>query len=353
MLAGLLPALADRASAEVTCLLLNDGRLASELRNSGITTLVADEARLGFTAILRQLSSLLADLRPQVVHSHRQKENLLAVLATLPGRLRGMPAARIATVHGMPEPLPQKANLRRRCSYAANFMVLAHCFDAVVAVSEDMRRLLGERVSAKRLHCIHNGIRCNRDPKPMVAVPAGHQLQLLAMGRLVPVKRFERLQVIAKLLRSRGLPEVRITLAGEGPLKSDLQRTFSADHDHEPVRMIGFADDTELLLASADALLITSDHEGLPMVALEALRRGLPVFGFRVGGLPELEVAGAPVILASAGDCAALADAVVRFFARTHARNRWVPPEDWKFCIEASADAYASLYAAVRRMPAP
>jgi glycosyltransferase involved in cell wall biosynthesis len=101
------------------------------------------------------------------------------------------------------------------------------------------------------------------------------------------------------------------------------------------------------LFARADALLITSDHEGIPMVALEALAQGIPVFGFAVGGLPEIAASGVPMKLVDLGDTDALARTIDAHFASPAAAARRLPPPNWVFSIEHCADDYQELYASV------
>jgi hypothetical protein len=108
--------------------------------------------------------------------------------------------------------------------------------------------------------------------------------------------------------------------------------------------MRGFVRDTDGLLAECDALVICSDHEGIPMSALEALARGIPVFGFRVGGLPELITPGAPIRLVAPGDSAALAHSIVTYFAEVPPGQRTPPALDWPFDILQCVRSYDSLY---------
>jgi glycosyltransferase involved in cell wall biosynthesis len=109
--------------------------------------------------------------------------------------------------------------------------------------------------------------------------------------------------------------------------------------------MPGFVADTSGLLKQADALIMTSDHEGLPMAVLEALASGVPVFGFDVGGLPEIAERGAPLFLAPAGDVRALAESIMAFFSDRQAMRRVAPPADWSFDIRVCESSYAQLYA--------
>ena len=108
--------------------------------------------------------------------------------------------------------------------------------------------------------------------------------------------------------------------------------------------MLGFVSHVESLLRSADALLITSDYEGIPMAVLEALSRGIPVFGFAVGGLPEMRCGRTPLNLVAAGDSPALAEAIIDYFAVHPPGFRMLPPVDWRFDIRQCAQSYEQLY---------
>ena len=79
--------------------LLNNKRLAEDLKKLGIKVQVIDEAEYSFFAIARAVSKLVAEFSPDVIHSHRYKENLLAWLAAC-GRKN---IKLVTTQHGMPE----------------------------------------------------------------------------------------------------------------------------------------------------------------------------------------------------------------------------------------------------------
>jgi glycosyltransferase involved in cell wall biosynthesis len=329
------------APGQVACVVMNPGILATEMQESGIRTLVLDESRTGLVQLARRTAHLVRELRPDILHAHRQKENLVALLAS---RLCGLGEARprlVSTVHGLPEPVAARRSLRRRLVAQANEAVLRLGFDAVVAVSRDIERMFGGRFA--RVVCVHNGIRM--PPRtPQREAPAMRPLKLLALGRLVPIKRYDRLRDIADGIEAASGRRARIRLAGEGPLQGELERLLRPTDAASGIEMLGFVREVHTLLDDCDALLITSDHEGIPMSALEALARGIPVFGFRVGGLPELETAGAPVRLVEAGDSAALANTIVNYFSQSGPGQRTWPAADWSFGIAQCARAYRQLY---------
>lgn len=70
------------ADIELCVVLLNQARLADELERLEIEVHVVDESKLSFVALVRTVSKIVADFTPDVIHSHRYKENLLAWLVS-------------------------------------------------------------------------------------------------------------------------------------------------------------------------------------------------------------------------------------------------------------------------------
>lgn len=82
----------------------------------------------------------------------------------------------------------------------------------------------------------------------------------------------------ARATRDIGLP---CHIYGDGPLKRELQQNYSH------LKLFGHVE-MERHWKDIGLLCITSRHEGLPLAALEAMVRGIPVISYAVGGLPNL-----------------------------------------------------------------
>ncbi|MFI8189109.1 glycosyltransferase family 4 protein [Streptomyces sp. NPDC085946] len=103
-------------------------------------------------------------------------------------------------------------------------------------------------------------------------------------------------------------PVPLVVIAGEGPLRGELQRRI--EDEGLPVRLIGRRDDIADLLAAADLALLPSRWEARSVLAQEALHARVPLVAARAGAVPEL--VGDAAELVPHGDATALADAVVR-----------------------------------------
>lgn len=128
---------------------------------------------------------------------------------------------------------------------------------------------------------------------------------VLSVGHLHPHKRHDVLLDAAAALRDlRPMPVV--LLAGVGPAYRDL--AAQAAVNRAPVIFIGQRDDVADLLAAADVAVVTSDGEGSPRFAQEALGAGVPLVATSVPGIAD--VVGQSALLVPAGDPPAVAAAV-------------------------------------------
>ncbi|MFI6409629.1 glycosyltransferase family 4 protein [Streptomyces sp. NPDC050548] len=130
---------------------------------------------------------------------------------------------------------------------------------------------------------------------------------LVAVGSLDRQRGYDTL-----LDASRGWcrldPAPLLVIAGEGPLRAELQRRI--EDEELPVRLVGRRDDVGELLAAADLALLPSSWESRSVIAQEALHARVPLVATAVGGIPEL--VGDAAELVPYGDAKALSDAVTR-----------------------------------------
>ena len=155
-------------------------------------------------------------------------------------------------------------------------------YTGVVAVSEGVRAKCGHypRELRERTHVVHNGIRdwrpsslTREEARDRFGVPRDAFL-LVAVGRLAEQKNHAFMFRVVKQLSN-----VTLLVAGEGPLRLELEAMITELRISDKVRLLGsvLRDDVRHLLAAGDVFVQTSTYEGQSNAILEALAAGLPV----------------------------------------------------------------------------
>jgi glycosyltransferase involved in cell wall biosynthesis len=110
---------------------------------------------------------------------------------------------------------------------------------------------------------------------------------VLGVGRLTPQKNFARF--IDTIARARTRAPVQAAIAGgDFGCQAVLQAQIERLDLREAVRLIGKVPDARELMCAADIFLLSSDHEGMPNVVLEAMSVGVPCVATRVNGVGDL-----------------------------------------------------------------
>jgi glycosyltransferase involved in cell wall biosynthesis len=143
-------------------------------------------------------------------------------------------------------------------------------------------------------------------------------------------------------------PRALFLLAGSGPLLEEVRaRALGLDR----VRVAGHVPAARRLVAALDLLILSSRHEGLPVVVMESLAAGVPVVSTAVGGVPDLVRHGHNGLLTPPGDEGALADAIRQAMRPdVHARLRRGAADSASLVdIGRTAAWFERLYEEVRR----
>jgi glycosyltransferase involved in cell wall biosynthesis len=263
--------------AMVVC--LNHGRLSELLGKAGVDLAVIDETSHGFWGVARQIYSVVRKFKPDIIHAHRYKENILAMLVSPFCHFPQL----ITTIHGVSE---VKKDLIRKFVAFVEGIALRYRYKKVVAVSDELVPYLvrRRRISSKKVVRIYNGLEVlpahkTNSIKKIVTIGSA--------GRLVPVKDFELMIDIARDLCAK-MENVRFILAGDGPEREALETKVDSFRIESYFTLLGRVDDMDEFYKGIDIYLNTSRHEGVPMTILEAMVRCLPVVAPDVGGIKEI-----------------------------------------------------------------
>ena len=166
----------------------------------------------------------------------------------------------------------------------------------------------------------------------------------LAVGRLAPQKNFE---LLVEAFAAIALPDDRLTIIGEGPRRAAIEGRAHTLGVAAQLSMPGHCSPLDSYFAKADALVLSSDFEGLGIIVLEALAAGLPVVATDCGPNMAMLVEGVGRLVPTrdAGALAAAMAAVVTDrveVAVMRGRAR-------QFTVEASTDQWLALFDRVAR----
>lgn len=180
--------------------------------------------------------------------------------------------------------------------------------------SASVTRLTADRLAVPAARLVTWPIFAARaDQPPAAPWRPGEPVRIGSLGRLHPVKGYDVLiDALARL--PAGLPQVAVTVAGEGSARAALAARAAAAG--VAIDFAGYAARPDAFLAGCHLYVQPSRSEGLCVAAHEAMAAGLPVAATAVGELPHSVVAGVTGALVPPGDAEALAAALARLLAR-------------------------------------
>jgi len=154
----------------------------------------------------------------------------------------------------------------------------------------------------------------------------------------------------------QGNQEQMLLIAGQGSLRQTLERTAEELGIAPNVRFLGFRPDISNLMRAADAFVMSSIFEGLPLALLEAGASELPVVATRVGGNAETMVEGRSGLLVPARDHAELGRAMRRIAGMTLEELRAMGRAGGefvrsKYSLDVILDRWEDLYAELTGQP--
>lgn len=216
---------------------------------------------------------------------------------------------------------------------------LVGSFDACAALDPAGRRIL-ETLGARSVEVVPTPVRL----QGFAPAPPPTSDEVVYVGRLAKAKRLDVL-LDAMALAHRDVPSLKLVVVGDGPDRPELEArtrelgltgrvSFRGPQSQEGVREA---------LTEARALVLSSDREGLPAVAVEALSVGRPVVTTAVGGLPDL-LGGRAGVVVPPRDPAALADGILEALRRAWDADV-LRARAGRSAVEAVAARYLEIYA--------
>lgn len=318
MAVGLAIALQRGGQRSVVIALDAGGEHEAVLRDAGVRYHVMNGRKFrNPTAHLRLLRLLRAE-GAVAVHTHH--------FATL---LHTLPAVKLAGVRRLVHTEHSFQYLRDRRDARWLLRGMSWMSDGFAVVGTEMQPFYRDavRVPVDRLHVVENGVDPDRYRRPADVEAARARLGLPGgflvgtAGRMFPEKDYGVL-IRGAQLASEWLPDLQLVLIGDGPDRPDLERLASTLGVRDRILFLGWRRDIPDILPLLDVFALSSQHEGLPLVILEAMAAGLPIVSTPVGDLPHVVPDGDAALFYPIGVPAALAEHLLRLATDTELRAR-------------------------------
>ena len=292
------------------------GVLSEEGMEMGIDT-VDTGGNNGILHSIRLAFRQAKDFRPDVIHCHGAKGNMMGILVKWFLHIPVM-----TTVHSDPDLDYLGAPVRNALNGNINKFCLRR-MDYHVAVADRMRELLIQRgFDAQNIFAVYNGLDFEgSDTGPRPEKPSDDPITVGIAARLNPVKDIKTL--LRAFAKAYGQDErLRLSIAGSGEEEQELKALSKELHIEAVTTFEGWISDVKGYFRGVDINVLSSLSETFPYSLLEGAYVHCPAIASNVGGIPYLIQNEKTGLLFEAGDADAFADCILRLAKDPQLRTR-------------------------------
>jgi len=183
---------------------------------------------------------------------------------------------------------PLKKNVLSRRKHKKNL-------DAIIAISESVKKVLVEGgIDAPFIRVIPGGIdfapyedKTSKNYLRQELSFAPDDFLVGFVAHLSDDRGHKYLIQVARHLRE-STPKIKIVILGEGSVHLEFEKQVKEIQEKDIVFFLGFQELAPQTFNSLDVLVLSSDHEGLGSIIMDAMACRLPIVATRVGGIPEV-----------------------------------------------------------------
>ena len=311
------------------------GPLGEQMRAEGFSV----QANVGWhlSGPSRNFFRVFKETHYDVVHLHNPTPTVYAAMAA---RMAGVPSI-VSTRHNL-------AASPRRLVVELKYALAATCCDWIAGVCDattnNMKSI--HSIPARKIVRVYNGT----DPVsrvPHEQWPAKTGFTLVYVGRLEPVKNHVLL-LYAVQAALQSMPGLRLWMVGDGSERKMLESLASKLGIASQVIFFGQQLDVAPFFSAADAVIMSSKSEGLPISLLQAFSMGLPAIVTDVGGMAEVVRLARAGFTVPANDPAEMAAAILRLASNDEERRQFATHAEEaflsRFTLKTMVAAYMDLY---------
>ena len=273
----------------------------------------------------KQLKKIIDEGNYDVVHCNTPVGGVVGRLAARKARKRGTKV--FYTAHGFHfyQGAPKKNWL---IWYPVEKFMCRHT-DKLITINEEDYQLARSKFPVETCHIHGVGVSVSRyhphsaEEEEVLRKEESLSAQdfvVLCTGEL-NANKDQRTLIDAAALCHDSIPELKVLLAGNGPLEPALREQIAENHAEGYIRLLGYRTDLERVVPAADVIVSCSHREGLGLNLIEGMLCGKTVIAVENRGHRELVEDGVTGYLIPAGDSRALAEVLVKLY-KSGARQR-------------------------------
>lgn len=263
-----------------------------------------------------QLYKIINEQKPDVVHVHLHNSFYYVFLCSIFIRKINY----VHTIHSSFEVWKPIINVIYKLRFLSNNIV--H-----VALSNSIKEKFKSSFKKIKITKISNGIypidtskineiEAINSIKSLCHNKNNSSILLLAIGNIAPLKNYS---LLAKALKAINDNRINCVIIGKH-ISQELVNEINVI-GYDKMHLLGFKENAAHYLYYADALVISSHQEGMPLVALEAMSLGKPIISTPVGSLPELIINNKTGFLSKDNTVSEYSNAIKNFINLSDARR--------------------------------
>ena len=215
--------------------------------------------------------------------------------------------------------IPAVSHIRNPVANLSFNHMLMRSLKLVVTVSKNYEEQLAAWELRVPVHTCHDGVIAPAADAAAAAqirasLTGAGEILIGSVGRLHEQKGYDDLIRAARLVLDQR-PNVRFAIAGDGPMRAELEALIHSLNLVGRFQLCGFRNDVSNFVSALDLFVSSSRWEGLPIAVVEAMLLRRPVVATYVGGVAEVVKPGATGYLVPSGDPQTLAAALLQALA--------------------------------------
>lgn len=300
----------DRFEIDILCL-RGSGEMADRIQNSNSQVIYDNDVDASLWSAIKLIRRACASKDYHIIHTHGWATMLAGYIAS---KFTKTPIV-INGEHGTLYFDTWKQRLMQRFLFNRMYLNLSVSKALVQEIN------LRFKVSVSRFKAILNGVNIDRfqpdnearkKVRQELAI-SEEQLVVGSVGRLVEVKNYPSfIRAFALVVQKH--PQAKLIIAGDGPMRAELNSLVDELQLRENVNLLGRREDVPGVMNAFDVFVLPSFREGLSNTILEAMASGLPAVVTNVGGSPEIVVDGETGYLFEVSNTKQLADYLCQLF---------------------------------------